>query len=38
VEAIVKPIVSSPASEEEKMELFMKAGLTDFAFLSKKGR
>lgn len=38
VEAIFKPTVSSPASEEEKMELFMKAGLTDFAFLTKKGR
>lgn len=38
VEAIFKPTISPPASEEEKMELFMKAGLTDFAFLTKKGR
>ncbi|MEL7106263.1 MAG: hypothetical protein AAGM21_10110 [Pseudomonadota bacterium] len=38
VEVIFKPTVSSPASEEEKLELFMKAGLTDFAFLTKKGR
>jgi hypothetical protein len=38
VEAILKPNISLPASEEEKMKLFMKAGLTDFAFLTKKGR
>ena len=38
VEAIFKPTISSLASEEEKMELFMKAGLTDFSFLTKKGR
>ncbi|WP_306110518.1 MULTISPECIES: hypothetical protein [unclassified Roseovarius] len=38
VEAIFKPTVSSPASEEEKIELFVKAGLTDFTFLTKKGR
>lgn len=38
VEAIFKPTVSTPASEEQKLELFMQAGLTDFAFLTKKGR
>jgi|LauGreDrversion4_2_1035121.scaffolds.fasta_scaffold12103_1 hypothetical protein len=38
VEAILKPTISLPDSEEDKMKMFMKAGLTDFAFLTKKGR
>lgn len=38
VEAILKLTISSPTSEEEKMELFKKAGITDFVFLTKKGR
>ncbi|MCF3592913.1 hypothetical protein LZG00_02755 [Rhodobacteraceae bacterium LMO-12] len=38
VEAIFKPFVSSPTTEEEKMELFQKAGLTNFYYLKKGGR
>lgn len=38
MEAVLKSTVSSPASEEVKLELFLKAGIADFSYLTKKGR
>lgn len=38
VENILKPTVSLPVTEAEKMELFKKAGLTGFTYLTKRGR
>ena len=38
VEQALRPRMSTPKTVGEQMELFMKAGLTDFEYLNNKGR
>lgn len=38
VEQVLRPKISMPKTDSERMKLFMKAGLTDFEYLNKKGR